>query len=216
MMVDRQLEILSKLSTQAIAAAIPSNDGPDQNVSKDHILIGIDPVRLPRSEVVKVTDGLQDRIDWSNSGTSTENEGLVLIETQEDGVCRVASPGAAPSPKAYQSGEDYILENAHFKLTISKGRIASLVDIPLQRELILAGSSAQTGGLMLYDDFPTAYDAWDAEIYHLDCVRVLDFAQVEVVANGPLRASLRATAKFGKSAVAMTVSRSCSRLRFSL
>jgi alpha-mannosidase len=51
-----------------------------------------------------------------------------------------------------------------------------------------------------------AYDAWDAEIYHLDCSHVIDFDEVEIKDIGPLRASLLATAKFGDSTVAMTVS----------
>jgi alpha-mannosidase len=79
-----------------------------------------------------------------------------------------------------------------------------LIDLRLHRELIAAGLGTETGGLMLYEDLPLAYDAWDAEIYHLDCCRELEFGEVEVI-NGPLKSSLRATARFGSSSVHMTV-----------
>jgi len=134
--------------------------------------------------------------------------GFGYLQTADDGSDRVIDVSdKVTAPKAYVNGSDYVLENAHFRLTISSGRITSLYDILSERELILAGSSAETGGLMTYDDFPLAYDAWDAEIYHLDCSHIIDFTEVKVGMQGPLRASLVATAKFGKSTVAMTVSR---------
>jgi alpha-mannosidase len=109
------------------------------------------------------------------------------------------------APSAKKTGDVYELSNADFCLTISNGRISSLIDVHLDRELILPGPGSQDAGLVLYDDFPLAYDAWDAEVYHLDCGRALHFDQVEIVAGGPLRASLRATCNFGMSRAVLTV-----------
>ena len=61
-------------------------------------------------------------------------------------------------------------------------------------------------GLVIFEDFPLQYDAWDVEIYHLDSCRSIKFDEVSVSLQDPLRASLRAVAKFGKSTAALTVS----------
>ena len=86
--------------------------------------------------------------------------------------------------------------------------MTSLIDLALNRELILAGPGAETGGLMLYEDYPLAYDAWDVEIYHLQSYQTILFDQIELV-EAPLRASLVATARFGKSTVKLTVRSIC-------
>jgi alpha-mannosidase len=96
------------------------------------------------------------------------------------------------------------LENDIFCLRITDGRITSLVDKRLDRELILAGPGAPDGGLIIYEDYPLRYDAWDAEIYHLDTYTLLSFDEV-TVENTPLRSSLVATARFGKSVAKLTV-----------
>ena len=202
-MYEKQLAILRPLIAEAldiVTPATPAINDQTPAASSPEIL-GVDPVRLGRSEVVAVNS------DMGSSAASSQS-GFAYLQTGEDGSDRVIDVSdSAIAPKAYQKGDAYILENAHFRLTISSGRITSLYDIINNRELILAGSSAETGGLMTYDDFPLAYDAWDAEIYHLDCSHLIEFTDVKVGLQGPLRASLVATAKFGKSTVTMTVRR---------
>ena len=202
-MYEKQLAILRPLIAEAlniVTPATPATHDQTPAASSSEIL-GVDPVRLGRSEVVALNP------DMEPSAASTQS-GFVYLQTGEDGSDRVIDVSdRATAPKAYQKGDDYVLNNAHFRLTISSGRITSLYDIIYDRELILAGSSAETGGLMTYDDFPLAYDAWDAEIYHLDCSHLIEFTDVKVGLQGPLRASLVATAKFGKSTVTMTVCR---------
>lgn len=43
------------------------------------------------------------------------------------------------------------------QLTISQGRITSLYDVKLKRELLPKGS---TGGLVIFEDRPNYWDAW--------------------------------------------------------
>jgi alpha-mannosidase len=199
-MYEKQLAILRPLIAEAldiVTPAIPATNGQTAATETPDIL-GIDPVRLGRSEVVALN---------SNLGASA-GSGFGYLQTGDDGSDRVVDvSNKATPPKAYQNGDEFIVENAHFRLTISSGRITSLYDVVYDRELILAGSSAETGGLMTYDDFPLAYDAWDAEIYHLDCSHLIEFTEVKVGMQESLRASLVATAKFGKSTVEMTVGR---------
>jgi alpha-mannosidase len=161
----------------------------------------IDALRLARSEVIEMTD-----VSYPDKTTTSTAKTYHLIDTDESGVGTVVkSSSQRTSPTATCNGDSAILENAHFRLEINGGRLTSLIDIPLQRELILPGPGADDAGLMLYDDYPLAYDAWDAEIYHLDQCRHLKFTSVEVTASHTLRASIAATAMFGKSRVTLTV-----------
>ncbi|KAJ9125451.1 hypothetical protein QFC22_000412 [Naganishia vaughanmartiniae] len=208
-MYEQQLAITAPLIQQALNVILPSaptNNGHAEAAKNRTHIAAADPVRLHRCEVVSMDQSLASvahlsRVQPHSSGA------FALLCTDESGNNQIVdSPEGIRAPKAYQDGDAYIVENAHFRLTISNGRIISLIDLIDSRELILAGSSAETGGLITYDDFPLAYDAWDAEIYHLDCSHVIDFDEVKIQDNGPLRASLLATAKFGDSTVAMTFS----------
>lgn len=156
-----------------------------------------DPLRLSRHEVIDIR---------SKGSVRTETAQHVWIETDECGFGYTTVPPASMvSPTATVSGNSAVLENPHFRVVITEGRVTSLFDIQLQRELIAPGPGAKNAGLMLYDDFPLAYDAWDAEVYHLDQCRELKFTELEVSSLDDLRASIRATASFGLSSVTLTV-----------
>ncbi|KAF9558502.1 glycoside hydrolase family 38 protein [Agrocybe pediades] len=104
----------------------------------------------------------------------------------------------------YTNGTDnFVLRNANVQLTISKGRISSLVDVKLNRELIAEG---KTGGLVIFQDRPNYWDAWDVEIHHLETANPLEFSNVTVVSQGPLRAAVRAEVKYGQSNISVTIS----------
>ena len=45
----------------------------------------------------------------------------------------------------------------------------------------------------------------DVEIYHLETAQPLEFSNVSIVTQGPLRAALRAEVKYGQSTVNITV-----------
>jgi alpha-mannosidase len=104
------------------------------------------------------------------------------------------------SGKAYQEGDKYILEDSDLKMTIAQGRIVSLFDIHLQRELILPGPGAQDGGFIMYEDFPLEWDAWDVEVYHLESFKVLKFDSISISGD-----ALEAKLAFGQSKATVTV-----------
>ena len=91
--------------------------------------------------------------------------------------------------------------------------------IPSRRELLTPG---KTGGLVIFNDRPNYWDAWgmishrtypdtaaksglDVEIHHLETVQPLEFSNISVVAEGPLRASVRSEFKFRQSTITVTV-----------
>ena len=157
-----------------------------QDVSGPRV-VAVDPLRLTRSEVVELSDG------------------AVLVKTDQKGTGPVHPVTEVGAPRAYAQGDIYFLENGDFRLTIADGRIKSLVDRHLDRELIIPGPGAETGGLTLYEDYPLEWDAWDTEIYHLQSYQHIQFQEVEAIQTGH-RAELKATAKFEDSTAILTVS----------
>ncbi|KAJ7652628.1 galactose mutarotase-like domain-containing protein [Mycena rosella] len=108
---------------------------------------------------------------------------------------QVAQRSADGKEELYMNGADhFVLRQESMQLTISKGRITSLVHVQQKRELI---QEAATGGLVIFEDRPNFWDAWDAT--------PLAFSNISVVAQGPLRASVCAEVKDGQSKISVTV-----------
>ena len=104
----------------------------------------------------------------------------------------------------YTNGSDhFVMRNSSVQLTIADGRITSLLDVKTDRELI---SKGQTGGLVIFQDRPNYWDAWDVEIHHLEVSEQLKFENVSVVSQGPVFGSVRAEVKYGESTIVLTVS----------
>ncbi|WVF71778.1 hypothetical protein IAT40_006586 [Kwoniella sp. CBS 6097] len=211
MAVDDALEIYEhrsaeaqQLLDEAISAVLQGTEMVNGHVTSQAPVL-LDAARMPRVQVVAVGKGQAGHLP--STQPASDDKVFGLARTDSAGVGSFISPAEdVASPKASQKGDAFSIENGIHKLTIAKGRITSLVDLVQKRELLSAGPGAETGGLMIYDDFPLAYDAWDAEIYHLDCATTLSFDEVRVEAEGPLRASLKATSIFGKSKVSLTIS----------
>jgi len=184
--VDDNLEIYAKRSVQAaklIESALDVLKSKQQSSGQTII----DPLRVSRDHVFK-----QDsQISW--------------LSTDQNGLGHLSRPTNLTAPRAYKEGVEWILSNAKYRLTVSQGRITSLVDLAADREIIGVGPGATSAGLILYDDYPLTYDAWDAEIYHLKCGKDIFFEDVKAE-EGELRSCLIATAKFGKSSARVTVS----------
>ena len=196
--IDDAVAIYAKREKQARALLEKALDAlmPENGSQKPTV---IDPIRLSRNQVVAI-----DPEFGVAAQTLADGSGLAHISTHNGLLVLGTSDLIAPTAKC--EGGKYIIANSQFRLTLSDGRLTSLYDIALERELIRPGPRVATAGLMLYQDLPLAYDAWDAEVYHLDCATELDFTTVEIVAEGPLRASIRAEAVFGESVVALTFS----------
>lgn len=60
----------------------------------------------------------------------------------------------------------YRLENSKLKVDIQDGVIVSLYDVEADREVISKGGKA--GQLVLFDDKPLYWQAWDVEVFHLE------------------------------------------------
>ncbi|KAI4519924.1 glycoside hydrolase family 38 protein [Schizophyllum commune Loenen D] len=175
-------------------------------------LVALNTTPFPRREVIRVPAGLGSQRateeDEAKDGYSPKyvSDEFTLVDVPASGASLV---GAAPRlerimPAIYSNGKDhFVLRNESVQLTIAEGRITSLVDVQLGRELIAAGA---TGGLVMFDDRPNYWDAWDVEIHHLEAPIPLKFQNVRVTSRGPIRAAVVATTKYGDSEIEVEIS----------
>ncbi|MEO5365850.1 MAG: glycosyl hydrolase-related protein [Magnetococcus sp. WYHC-3] len=99
---------------------------------------------------------------------------------------------------------DHSLENEFIRLTLNAaGEITSLRDLADHREMAAAPCNA----FHLYKDVPGSFDAWDIDSpYKLQPVALDRKATVQVVANGPLVATLRVSRQINNSALTQEIS----------
>jgi alpha-mannosidase len=113
--------------------------------------------------------------------------------------------------------EGHLLENGYFRVELdASGAIASLVDkrVPGGRELFRPGQPGND--LMLFDDRPEHFDAWDVDASYEARAYPLGKAEIAVVERGPLRATIRVVRRFGASNLTQDISvyRSLPRIDF--
>lgn len=123
-------------------------------------LVTLNTVHARRREVVSVDMSIdaginpllatymkEDLVQFSRDGRT----GYVVAENPGAGFAPVAGLFAATAgAEALQTTNgEFILQNANIKLTISEGRIVSLYDVKLGREVIPTG---ETGGLVIFAD----------------------------------------------------------------
>jgi alpha-mannosidase len=92
--------------------------------------------------------------------------GLVIAEAPATGIGRVTDAAPGDAVRLERTGDGgAVLENAHLRAVLTPGgAVASLIDRATGREAL----SAPGNRLELYDDRPTAWDAWDIDPFHLE------------------------------------------------
>jgi alpha-mannosidase len=79
-----------------------------------------------------------------------------------------------------------------------RGLLTSIWDKEMGREVLSAGASGNA--LLLHDDNPKNWDAWDIDAdYRKSFVQLAEIARANVEMEGPLRAAVRFTRNFGSS-----------------
>nr|XP_019045160.1 hypothetical protein I302_05547 [Kwoniella bestiolae CBS 10118]OCF24090.1 hypothetical protein I302_05547 [Kwoniella bestiolae CBS 10118] len=191
---ERRIAQTHILLDQALDVLLPQGDG--------EVTI-LDGTRLNRSGVVELPPGLKEDKITTQPGLDDK---VLAYYTSSSGIGTLSNPPDSATPSAKHENSTYTLSNDMIRLTISHGRITSLYDLMSERELIVSGIGTSTAGLMLYEDYPLSYDAWEAEVYHLKMGREVMFDRVEIVANGPLRSTIRTESVFGESKVVLYIS----------
>jgi alpha-mannosidase len=117
--------------------------------------------------------------------------------------------GHVESPAAHEPAraDGRTLANGFFRIELDEsGAIASLVDMRVigGRELFRTGQPGNQ--LVLFDDRPAAFDAWDIDASYEARSFPLAATQIEVSETGPLRATLRVVYRFGASTLTQHIS----------
>lgn len=117
-------------------------------------------------------------------GEKLLNEAMQALErtkNTDDDSCSLKAPNHScyrfPEPSKVgmgmtRTGDDtYHFEGFNLSFKVSKGVITSLYDKQAHRELIPKGRTANQ--LVIFDDKPLYWQAWDVEVYHLNTRKVL-------------------------------------------
>ncbi len=139
--------------------------------------VAVNTLAWPRSELVKMpaSAASADKPQYALVKGST---GVSSIESLSQ------SPQSCATVKEIKKGV-FQLANNQFKLNVEGGSITSLVDLTINRELIPEGSKANQ--LVIYDDRPLYWQAWDVEVFHLESREELPAGNTEIVEDGPHR-----------------------------
>lgn len=184
---------------------------------KDTSVIVFNPLSFTRSDVVEFNlpegyEGTEIRDYDGNAALSQRIEGNKVVFFAENvpakgykafTIKNAAIDSAAGEPAASATPE--ALSNRYFDIKLGKdGSITSIFDKVNNRQLLKAGERANV--LQAFEDKPHNFDAWDINIYYQEKMWELkDVERVEVVENGPVRASVRIARRFLDSTLVQDV-----------
>jgi alpha-mannosidase len=136
----------------------------------------------PRSEVIRV-DYISGFANAQQSNVrQSRNGGFAAVAPDGLGVTKVADLQYTPATVEEKEDGAYIPRNENLQVIIKGGAIVSLIDRSLDKELVPEG--AQSNRLVLFDDQPLYWDAWDVEVHHLEKFDHLEPSQVTILDKG--------------------------------
>lgn len=210
-LLEEALSVLFPCSASLSASPYQQSKSHARALSASTKLVAFNTTFFPRVEVVKVPMVKMSKEVKSMVLQASDDgrEGYAVVACTEGAAGgEIVSPSNRLRSKlmpvsVYTNGSDhFVLRNSSVQLTISDGRITSLMDVRTDRELIMKG---QTGGLVIFQDRPNYWDAWDVEVHHLEVSEQLKFENVSVVAQGPVFGAVRAEVRYGQSTIVITV-----------
>jgi alpha-mannosidase len=99
----------------------------------------------------------------------------------------------------------FVLKNDQLQVRVDDGNITSLYDLRAKREIIPNGSKANQ--LVIFDDKPLYWQAWDVEVFHLDSRKVLSEGHTKITEESGHRVGVTTTRKISKDSwIKVTVS----------
>ncbi|WVR08478.1 hypothetical protein IAU60_005533 [Kwoniella sp. DSM 27419] len=162
----------------------------------------------PREEVVAVPMNAHCQLAARVAQISHDQQtGYLLVNATNEAMPMIGAPkGLYASPRvqvAQQSNDLFIMTNDKLSMRVENGRITSIYDKLADKELIARG---QTGGMVIMEDHPNYWDAWDVDDFHLEKQTHLKFGSIRVKETGPLRGILAATVEIGQSRAELEIS----------
>ncbi|KAI1367355.1 glycosyl hydrolase family 38 domain-containing protein [Xylaria arbuscula] len=97
----------------------------------------------------------------------------------------------------------FVLQNDQLTVRVEKGCITSLVDRQKGREIIPKGSKANQ--LVIFDDKPLYWQAWDVEVYHLETRAEVSYGETKILEDTEHRVSVVTEARISPDSSIKTV-----------
>ena len=135
---------------------------------------------------------------------------IVGVADRNTGINEIESFDAAPlsaTASIREIGHDvFLMSNSQYDVEVTHGTITSLYDKRAKREVIPKGSKANQ--LVIFDDKPLYWQAWDVEVFHLQSRQELHATTASsVTESGPHRVAVTTTFKISEeSSIQTTVS----------
>ena len=171
------------------------------NRAGNKALVSLNTLPWARSEVVKIPEP----VTTSNGSKYAMVNGLtgVVPCKQVDFNATTAVTVNETQPGVFR------LNNGKLRVDVQDGVIVSLFDIEAKREVIAKGGKG--GQLVIFDDKPLYWQAWDVEVFHLESRKELPRSKTIIAENDPHRVSLVTETRISdKSWVKTTISLSAS------
>jgi len=200
-------ELLEEAFSVLVPGSFPLLPTTVDQLTRASTLFGYNTTFFPRRDIITVPLGGNARV-LGGSVVQTSSDGSVgyaLLDSSQGSTISTLTdlPGGTTGVSVTSNGADhFVLKNEAVQLTVEDGRITSLYDFALDRELVPKGT---TGGLIIFDDRPNYWDAWDVEIHHLEKSQELKFSSVKIVADGPLCAAVQTEIKYRESTITITI-----------
>ena len=183
--VEHLCEAVAGPARRALAARIDT--GPTRSP-----LLVFNPTGFDRQEVVSLPSG-------ASALVSAPAYGYIVHD--------LAAPASDLPPVSVSADESgAVLDNGIVRAVLdTEGRLTSLHDYRLNRELIPAGERGNV--FELYQDYPNAHDAWDIDPFALETGAEVagTGGTLEVGESGPLRVEVRVSHRIGASEVTQRV-----------
>jgi alpha-mannosidase len=185
----------AEITREACGSLVENSDG----------LTVFNSLSWPRDELIELPIG------WDGSQT-LDGAPLPLQKDQGKSFSEVTvpacgwvsvDPGEGVVPKNSLKAQPNLLENDLVRVTFNNyGAITSIYDKVNQCEL----SRGICNQLRMYQDIPSAFDAWDLDsMYRQTPVELTEEAEIKILAEGPLFARLVVKRKLNQSTMTQTI-----------
>ena len=170
--------------------------GLSENIKPKAELAAINSLPWSRTELIKVPHAQGD----------SKQSNFTLVSGGQ-GVARTHAASTLQSQASIKETKkgSFMLSNRHYDIGVEKGAITSLYDKRADREVI--GKGGKANQLVIFDDKPLYWQAWDVEVFHLDSRKELELGDSVIVETGPYRVSVETKTHISdKSWVRTTIS----------
>jgi alpha-mannosidase len=158
----------------------------DKSKSKGNF-VALNTMPWHRREIIKIDDG--------KAGVACGEGNLLNIKTFK--IAQTPEVTVKETEKGV-----FVLQNDQLRVQVSDGCITSLYDLQAEREVIKKGGKANQ--LVIFDDKPLYWQAWDVEVFHLDSRKELNSGTTKIVQNDAHQVSVMTETKISEKSWAKT------------